>query len=204
MHERSQLIVRTLAELAALAPLGYRVGVHIRFAKPLFSRSTMSREWCATYDKNSFALRDPMVFWGIGKTGRIRWSEIALPDPFGVMREAAEHGLKYGATVSCGKITSRTLAGVARDDREFTDGELDAVAEVTLRLHEVAATPEGLTPPLLDALRLAGNGTPAAEAAASLGIDEATYLSRLSEVSAEIGANDTEEAVRMARDMQLI
>ena len=114
-------MVRYLQRLEQLAPMGYTAGIHIRFASPLYLRSTYPKAWQDLYAANNYSLRDPLVFWGVSKSGQIRWSEINLPDPFGVMKLAAEHGLTFGAVCSCGKITSRTIVGVARSDREFTD-----------------------------------------------------------------------------------
>ncbi|MEL7182315.1 MAG: autoinducer binding domain-containing protein [Pseudomonadota bacterium] len=197
-------MVRYLQRLDDLAPSGYTAGVHIRFASPLYLKSTYPQAWQDLYASNAYSLRDPLVFWGISKSGRIRWSEINLPDPFGVMRQAAEHGLTHGAVVSCGKITSRTIVGVARSDREFTDAEIARVEEATQGLHDVAEPPEELTPAMIEALRLVGDGYRHKAAAAELGISESALKARLSSARVRLGARTTAEALRMAREYRLL
>lgn len=197
-------MVRYLQKLDVLAPAGYTVGLHIRFASPLYLKSTYPEEWQEIYAANAYSLRDPLVFWGISKTGTIRWSAISLPDPFGVMRRAAEHGLTYGAVASCGKITSRTIVGTARSDREFTDAEIAAIAEVARGLHDVAEPPGDLSPEEIEALRAAHDGAIGSDTAARLGISEGTLRARLSSARDCLGARSTAEAVKMAREYRLL
>ncbi|WP_235962651.1 helix-turn-helix transcriptional regulator [Jannaschia marina] len=197
-------MVRYLQRLEEMAPAGYTAGVHIRFASPLYMRSTYPQAWQDLYVDNNYALRDPLVFWGISKTGYIRWSEINLPDPFGVMAKAAEHGLTFGAVASCGKITSRTIVGIARADREFTEDEMAEAADIAQALHEVTEPPDDLTPAMIEALRLVGEGFRHAAAAGKLGISESAFKARLSAARDRLGAKTTAEALRMAREFRLI
>ena len=53
------------------------------FNAPLFSAQTYPREWLETYTLNAYALRDPMVAWGLSTTGTTRWSGMTIPDPAG-------------------------------------------------------------------------------------------------------------------------
>ncbi|WP_281825819.1 autoinducer binding domain-containing protein [Jannaschia rubra] len=197
-------MVRYLQRLERLAPMGYTAGVHIRFASPLYLRSTYPQAWQDIYAANSYSLRDPLVFWGISQSGSIRWSEINLPDPFGVLDVAADHGLKFGVVSSCGKITSRTIVGVSRSDREFTDPEIDEVAALAEALHEIAEPPGELTPAMIEALRLVGDGFRHTAAAAEIGISESALKARLSSARERLGARTTAEALRMAREYRLI
>ena len=197
-------MVRYLQRLDEIAPGGYTVGIHIRFASPLYLKSTYPQEWQDLYAANAYSLRDPLVFWGISKTGKTRWSEISLPDPFGVMRKAAAFGLTHGAVVSCGKITSRTIVGAAHPDREFTDSEIDDIEQIALGLHDVAEPPEDLSPAMIEALRLIGDGYRHTAAAAELGISESALKARLSSARDRLGARTTAEALRMAREYRLL
>jgi LuxR family transcriptional regulator len=204
MAERKRLMKRYMERLDEIAPLGFSAGLHIRYASPLHFESSYPQGWLDIYAENSFSLRDPLVFWGISKTGETRWSEIALPDPFGILKRAASFGLKYGAVASHGKITSRTIVGVARSDREFTDEEIAEVGEITRGLHEVSAPPADLTPAMVEALRLAGDGLRSDLAADRIGISEAAFEERLSSARARLGATTTAEALRTAREFKLI
>ncbi len=204
MSERRRLMVAYLSRLDELAPLGYNAGLHIRFARPLYFRSTYAKVWQDEYAKNQYALRDPLVFWGISKTGRTRWSEITLPDPFGVMAKARARGLVYGVVVSCGKLTSRTIVGISRDDREFTDAEMDDVADITEGLHQVAEPPADLGAEDIEALRLMNSLGDELHVADSIGISEDVLRARLSSAQTRLGASTTAEAIRMAKDYRLI
>jgi LuxR family transcriptional regulator len=111
-HDEASLQAN-LNELANLAPAGFSAGLHIRFASPLIYVRTYSDEWTKVYDENAYALRDPIVFWGLGVKGHTRWSAIKLPDPFNILGQARRYGLNYGAVFSFGPITSRSIVGMA-------------------------------------------------------------------------------------------
>lgn len=200
----SRVLISLLDQLKALAPMGYTVGLHIRFASPLILKSTYPPDWQQEYQDNAYALRDPLVFWGIGISGQTRWSEIRLPDPFSIMDKAKRHGLLYGAVVSCGPITSRSIIGCARSDREFTDDEIDAIAVVARALHEAAAPPTELTKAQIEALRLIADGDRHTAAAAKLGISESALKARLSSARVRLGARTTAEALKKAREFRLL
>ena len=204
MSEKKRLMVQTLNRLGEIAPLGYTVGLHIRFASPLYFKSTYPAAWQEAYSQNNYALRDPLVFWGISQTGATRWSRIALPDPFGVLGQAHAHGLSYGVIASHGKVTSRTIVGVARSDREFDAGEIAEVEALTVTLHDVAEPPDDLSPEMIDALRLVGGGVQHGAAAAQLGLRESALTDILSAARERLGAQTTQEALRMAREYRLI
>lgn len=193
-----------LDELAQLSPLGFTVGLHIRFATPLVYHSTFPAGWVRHYNDNAFYLRDPLVFWGIGTTGVTRWSEITLPDPFDVIKQAGDFGLKYGATSSCGPITSRSIVGIGRGDREFTDAELAKLEELAKRLHEEYTPPSELTQAQIEALQCISNGDRHTAAAAKLGISESAFKARLKSARIRLQARTTSEAVRKAREYRLL
>jgi LuxR family transcriptional regulator, quorum-sensing system regulator SdiA len=189
-----------LNELNDLAPCGYTVGLHIRFATPLIYHSSYPEEWVEQYNAQSYYLRDPLVFWGIGTSGTTRWSQIPLPDPFGVIKKAAAYGLKFGAVSSYGPITSRSIVGISRGDREFDDEELLRLTDITARLHIEAKPPSELTQAQVEALRCISNGDRHAAAAAKLGISESALKARLKSARIRLEARTTSEALRKARE----
>jgi LuxR family transcriptional regulator len=193
-----------LDELTELSPLGFTVGLHIRFATPLLYHSTFPPAWVRHYNDNSYYLRDPLVFWGIGTTGVTRWSEIGLPDPFDVIKQAAQFGMKYGASASCGPISSRSIVGIGRGDREFTNEELVKLEEIALRLHEENTPPTELTQAQIEALQCISNGDRHTAAAAKLGISESALKARLKSARIRLEARTTSEAVRKAREYRLL
>ncbi len=201
---RNQSIDSLLAELEPLAQEGYFVGLHIRFASPLMTFQTFPPAWTDHYSQNAYALRDPLIATGISQTGAIRWSEIALPDPFGIMQEAATYGLVYGVCVSCGPMTSRTIGSVARSDREFTDEEVATISGIILRLHHESQPPDNLTNAEIEALRILASGERYANGAALLGISESALKARLSSARRKLFARTSAEAIQRAKDYRLI
>lgn len=199
MSDRKTLMM-LVEELDSLAPMGCAVALHIRFATPLYKYSTYPEAWRTIYDENAFGLRDPLVFWGVGVLGSARWSEIAMPDPFDILGKARDHGLIYGAVGSYGKITSRSLMGIARSDRECTDTEIAEAMQILQKMHDLAAPPSDLTPAMTEALTLVGQGHRHTAAAAELGISESALKARLSSARIRLGARTTAEAVRKARE----
>lgn len=203
MSERKAIAV-LLERLDRLAPMGYTVGLHIRFATPLIYKSSYPAAWVDHYNSHSYYLRDPLVFWGVGVEGTTRWSAIPLPDPFGVMKKAASHGLKYGAVSSYGPITSRSIVGVSRSDREFTDEEMGHLKEVTIQLHIEAKPPSDLTKAQIEALQCLANGDRHAAAAEKLGITESAFKARVQSARIRLEARTASEAIRKAREYRLL
>jgi len=195
---------RDLAELDRMAPAGYFLGLHIRFVAPVLTYQTYCQEWLDHYTQQGYALRDPMIAWGFSTIGTTRWSEIDIPDPFGIFAEAAEFGLKFGVSVSCGPTTSRTIAGVAREDHEFIDEEIHQIRDLVLRLHEITEPPESLTEAQLEALRLIAAGDRHAAAAAKLGISESALKARLVSARQRLMARTTAEAIQRAKDNRVL
>jgi len=179
-------------------------GMHIRFAGPLVQFQTYEQAWIDHYTKNGYALRDPMVAWGFFKNGASRWSEISLPDPFKIFKQAEEYGLKYGVVVSTGPLTSRSICGCARSDREFTDEEIRRITNLVQTLHEVTDPPDSLTKAQKDALQLIADGHRHAAAAAKLGISESALKARLISARNRLLARTTAEAIQRAKDYRLL
>ncbi len=193
-----------LEDLGSIAPLGYYAALHIRFVSPLMTFQTYDPAWTDHYTQNAYGLRDPQVAWGISRTGASRWSEIDLPDPFGIMKEARNFGLTYGVIVSCGPVTSRTIAGAARGDREFTDAEMAAISGVILRLHHETEPPQNLTKAEMEALQIIASGERYAQGAASLGISESALKARLTSARKKLFARTTAEAIQRAKEYRLL
>lgn len=193
-----------LHRLAMLASAGYFVGLHIRFTAPLFTYQTYDQVWIDHYTENGYVLRDPMTAWGFSTTGTIRWSDPSLPDPFGLFTEAARYGLHHGATIACGPIRSRSIASIARADREFEDHEIAAAALIVNRLHQMTEPPEELTKAQTEALRCIAGGDRFAAAAVKLGISESALKARITSARVRLMARTTAEAIQRAKDYRLI
>lgn len=190
--------------LSKLAPSGFFFALHIRFALPLLHHQSYDPGWIDLYTEQAYALRDPIIAWGFSTTGTARWSEIDIPDPFGIFDQAKAFGMVYGLAVSCGPIKSRTIASAARADREFTDEEIEAFARIIYAMHDRTEPPTSLTKAQIEALRLIAEGDRHAAAAAKLNISESALKARLNSARQRLLARTTAEAIQRARDYRLI
>ena len=187
-----------------IAPAGYFIGVHIRYAAPLMQFSTYSQDWLDHYTEQGYALRDPTIAWGFSAEGACRWRDLTIPDPFGLLDEAKDFGLVFGLTISVGPVKSKTIASFARADREFEDQEIEEAMEIVRRLHEITEPPDSLTKAQIEALRCIAHGDRHAAAAAKLGISESALKARLTAARHNLLARTTAEAIQRARDYRLL
>jgi LuxR family transcriptional regulator, quorum-sensing system regulator SdiA len=193
-----------LTRLSELAPKGYALGLHIRFASAHIMIQTYDPRWIEVYTEKGYMLCDPLVSWGFGNEGVVRWSAIDHPDPHNVFGQAASFGLTYGVAVSEGPVSSRTIGGFARSDREFTDAEMAAIQDIVRKLHVDSTPPESLTAAQRMALRLIAKGSRHAEAAALLGISESALKARLRSARDRLFARTTAEAIQRAQEYKLL
>jgi LuxR family transcriptional regulator, quorum-sensing system regulator SdiA len=193
-----------LAKLSALAPAGYALGLHIRFASVQIMVNTYDPRWIEIYTHRGYMLCDPLVSWGFGTEGNIRWSALDYPDPHNVMGQAREFGLNYGVAVSHGPTSSRTIGGFGRSDREFTDTEIEAIADLVRVLHRETEPPERLSVPQVEALRLISKGYRYSEAAQRLGISESALKARLRTARERLLCRTSAEAIQRAIEAKLL
>ncbi|MEL6954118.1 MAG: autoinducer binding domain-containing protein [Pseudomonadota bacterium] len=193
-----------LHDLSLRTPGGYAVGLHIRYVSPLIVVNEYPREWQEVYTAKVYGLRDPTLAWGLSHTGVRRWSEIGLPDPFGILKEAAEYGMVYGLVGSVGPLSSRTIVGATRDDREYTEDEMEDILQIVQRMHDVSVPPTKLSKAQIEALRCIAEGDRHAAAAAKLGISESAFKARLSSAREKLMARTTAEAIQRAKEYGLL
>lgn len=193
-----------LERLDQIAPNGFFFGLHIRHTLPLFTHQTYPSLWVNHYIREAYALRDPIIAWGLDRVGTCRWSEIDIPDPFNILGQAQEFGMNFGIAVSFGPLHSRTIATASRPDREFTDTEIASFADVIDALHTIYQPPESLTDAQTEALRRIAEGDRYAAAAAKLGISQSAFKARLTAARSSLQARTTVEAIQKARDYRLL
>lgn len=193
-----------LHSLALMAPAGYFIGLHIRYASPLMQFSNYNQDWLDHYTEKAYALRDPTIAWGFSKEGACRWADMDVPDPFGLFTEARQFGLTFGLTVSCGPVRSRTISSFARSDRDFFDEDVEKIAHLVRRLHDITEPPESLTSAQIEALRLIAAGDRHAAAANKLNISESALKARLMSARQRLLARTTAEAIQRAKDYRLM
>ena len=189
-----------------MAPMGYFVGLHIRFAVPLVTYVTYPEDWRTHYNARAYHLRDPMVAWGFSREGVIRWTDIPgeIPDPFGILGEASEFGLTHGICCSFGPISSRSIVSAARADAPFTEDEMAEFNFLTKRMHKVTEPPHSLTPAQIAALRRIAAGDRHEAAAEALGISTSALKARLASARDKLMCRTTAETLQKAKDYGLM
>lgn len=195
---------RELKKLDPYAQAGYYLAFHIRFSSPLLFFHTYHPAWVQRYTEKGYVLRDPAVAWAFATSGATRWSDQKIPDPFGIFAEARNYGLRYGITISHGPLVSRTVANLARSDREFTDQEIEKLSTIIAELHRMCEPQTELTYAQLEALRCIADGMRHAAAANRLGISESALKLRLSSAREKLMARTTAEAIQRAKDTNLL
>jgi len=190
--------------MSELAPGGFSAGIRLRFGRPTVLVTTYPREWTEVYDGMHAALADPAIIWGLVNTGVRRWSEISLPDPFGIFDKAAEHGLTFGATTSVGPPTSKSISSIGRGDREFTDEELFQFRSEIELLHDIIGRRKPMAETHLRVLEAYSRGLTCDEICAQLGIPRTVLKYRLSGARKRLGAKSNVEAVRLATELNIL
>ncbi len=128
-------IAMILRDLDLRSPSGFAIALHIRFSAPTYMFQTYAKRWLDQYTAEGLLLKDPVVRWGFNNVGRIRWADLEAIDDCGVMERAKDFGLMNGAAISLTFSGSRSIAGFARADRDFTEVELDELEAGLARLH---------------------------------------------------------------------
>ena len=95
-------------------------------------------------------------------------------------------------------------ASASREDREFSDDEIDAFAKLIQQLHDITEPPKSLTKAQVEALRCIAEGDRHAAAAARLNISESALKARLASARTSLLARTTTEAIQRARDYRLL
>ncbi|MEM1374964.1 MAG: autoinducer binding domain-containing protein [Pseudomonadota bacterium] len=134
-----------LAILGDTSPGGYAVGLHVRFASPSYLFQTYPSAWNEFYSSQGLVMRDPTVTWGFSNEGAVRWSALQGDDPAGVLTQAADHGLTFGVAGAVHSGGSRTIAGFARSDREFSDQEMSDLMAAVTKMHKITEDTDSLS-----------------------------------------------------------
>lgn len=193
--------------LRDLAPAGYYVALRVGFAFPLVEMNELPPAWVEQYTVNRFMLFDPVIQWVYSQTGAIRWSAIDRPDPRGVFRLAATHGLRFGVAISFveGETDAqRSFGSFSRSDREYTIDEVEVLERSIQRLHRENAPPSNLTSAELEALRMISEGMRLKQIAFELGVTEGAVKQRLKNAKGKLGAQTGAQAASKARDFGLL
>lgn len=187
-----------------LSPLGCAGALRLRFSRPLYYFARYPEDWKTYYGENNLSLCDPTIIWGLTHVGMKRWSEVPIPDPFGVLKKGRDFRLNYGVIMSYGPQNARSLLGCAREDREFTDEEINTFHDLLVSAHDSLKDIATLSDQQIEALRLFSQGCDYDEMSARLGISRTTLKYRLNGARKRLGANSNVDAVRIASERALL
>lgn len=190
--------------LQKIGPVGYAVMLHLRGLSCRMVDRTYPQEWVEHYNANGYALRDPIVGWCLEHVGIFRWSDPAVPDPYGIMGKAAEFGLRYGAAVSLGPRNCRSIFSVARADRELLPKELEELERLGRHIHQLLPRELELTVKQIEAIECVAAGMRMKQAAAFIGISDSALKFRFRAIREKLSARTNAEAIQRAKDYDLI
>lgn len=136
----------SLSHLKQIAPGGFAIGLHVRFAAPKLMFNCYPAEWITSYARQGLLMSDPTVRWAMSSEGVLRWSDVDPgDDPRRVMPQAAEYGLRYGVTLSMAS-GARSFGGLAHTERPFDDAEIETMRAELARLHALTRDIDELDP----------------------------------------------------------
>lgn len=146
-------ITAILEDLQDLAPAGFALALHMGMMSPAFMFQTYPKEWVEIYTQKMLIASDPTVAWALSNTGSIRWSELTDQDPEKVLEQSEAYGLVFGAAVAVDAKGTRSLFGMSRTDREFSDTELATLHDYAKKLHGLTSLPASRSAKLRDELQ---------------------------------------------------
>jgi len=196
-----------MGDLSDLAPAGHYIALRVGFAFPLEERNMLPDAWVEQYTNAGYMLFDPLIRWVYGHVGSIRWSEIGLDDPRGVLIQARRYGLNHGVAISIvddEAASQRSFGTFARSDREFFDDEIAVLTEHLRQLHIDAAPPSNLTNAELEALLMVKQGLRMKQIAHELGVSEGAIKQRLRNAKLKLNAATSAQAAAKASGFGLI
>ncbi len=189
------------AELCAIAPAGFYLAIRIGFAFPMVELNHLPASWVREYTAGGLMVHDPAMSWAYKNSGTARWSDLVASDSLGVLDLAKDHGLEYGAVVSCtdrNDASQRSFGLFCRSDREYDVRELTWLGDRLGEYHRLHARPANLTSAELETLGLVKNGLLMKEIACILNVSESAIKQRLKNARLKLNAKTGPQAAAMA------
>lgn len=190
-----------------IATTGYYLALRVGFAFPVEEVNALPPDWVEHYTRERFMLQDPVIRWIYSNIGAVRWDDIDLDDPRGVLTEAQSFGLTYGVAVCCidgSQDGRRSFGTFVRSDQPFTDEELVELETLVRERHYAKLPPSNMTDAELEALRMVKAGMRLKEIAHELGVSEGAIKQRLKNAKDKLGARNGTHAATLASDHGLI
>lgn len=194
-------VLTDLSVFDSFAPAGLYMAIRVGFAFPLVEHNHLPPSWVQEYTVSGLIVHDPAMSWAYKNSGVVRWSDLVANDSQGVLELAKNHGLNFGAVVSCfdeTEASQRTFGLFCRGDREFSGSELKWLNESLVSVHLAHARPANLTSAELETLSLVKNGLLMKEMACILGISESAIKQRLKSARTKLNAKTGSQAAATA------
>lgn len=187
----------------AHATAGYSIVLNYTRSGPEYVESHYDPEWQAEYDRKRLYWRDPVLMWAMASDGNKRWSSVPIPDLGGVMKKARRYGLVFGGAFARSSNFGKSLLSVARDDRELSDNEIEALSAALDQLL-LTLGDRGLTEKEVAVLRCLSEDMSHDQVAKHLNISASAVKLRLNSARQRLGTNTTYGALREAIRQKLI
>jgi len=146
-------IRQLLVELEGLSPSGFAIAFHVRFTTADVLFQTYPKDWIDIYSEKGFVMVDPIVKFGFTQTGHARWSDLKAMDEADIFTMSQAYNMNYGVAIATDSLDSRSVAGFARGDREYTDEEIELLTDYVERLHVLTAFKDGMPHDLREELQ---------------------------------------------------
>ncbi len=205
MDERERKILDY--EFEEFATSGFFIAYRVQFLRPEYEFNNLPRAWILKYTQQGLMMHDPVMRWIYANHGALGWSEVEDQDSFGVLADAASHGLNFGMAISMTDVSDpgiRSFGNFCRSDREFSPDETKEMSRRLELLFEDLEAPKDVTEAEIEALRLLKNGMLIKEVAFELGISEGAVKQRLKGAKTKLEARTTAHAVSVASNFGLI
>lgn len=196
-------------EMRKIAPGGFYLALRIGFAYPKEEINEFPEAWVERYTEESYVVLDPVVRWAFLHTGAKRYADFIIEgaDGFEILVEAKSYGLEHGAGVSVtddDSMEMRSYGSFARQDREFTDAELERLIELLMNYHRAEELQRPLTRNELAVLAMIKDGHRVKFIAAQIGVSEEAIRLRLKNARTKLGASSGAHAAALASARGLI
>jgi len=194
-------------KLRSLAPAGFYVAIRVGFAFPMAEHNHLPQRWVSEYAASGLMMYDPAMVWVYRNNGSVRWSSLRDQDSQGVLDLARNHGLNYGAVVSCTdrcEPAQRTFGFFCRSDREYTDREIASLEVNLVEAHKNHLRPANLTPAERETLGLVKNGLLMKEIACIMNVSESAIKQRLKSARLKLNAKTGSQAAATATMLGVI
>lgn len=195
-----------MENLGSVATAGHIIGFGYTMSEGvMFMENRFPPRWQRRYDGQAYLFRDPVVTWFTNNIGTLRWSELDLPDTYGVLADAKRYGLAFGSVFSIEANSKRHFMSVARGDRDLTDAEVESVFQrFTVWSQCVSLGIPKLELGEIEVLRCIGEGMDKADAAAALDVSISTIKLRQASAMKKLQAKSLQQAIKFATSARLI